>query len=464
MEKNNIKKNNLYVSEEEKILVWEDIQASFKKTFGNEVYNSWLQKISLVKEYNDYLILGVPTRFFRDWIVSRYLDKILEQVKGFKLSLSRIEFKIIEESKENQEFVKINELNKVTEIKDSILNYNRLNPNLNFDSFIQGKSNDIALSYSKKVCEHISRYNPLYICGGVGLGKTHLLNAIGLSLQHENNVMFISAERFMYHFIKSIKKNDMVNFKDFFRKSSVFIIDDIQFISGKESLQEEFFHTFNSLMDKGSQIIISSDRSPTKLEKVQDRIKSRLAGGLVVDIEAPDLELKVKIIKKKIEEIENQFKENIILNEEVINFIASETKTNIRELIGVLNRVIAFSRVHNKILSISDCKNILRDVFNQIRVITVDKIQNVVSNYFNIPLSDMLSQRRSRPLARPRQIAMYLAKKMTSRSLPEIGRRFANRDHTTVIHAVKTISRLTDQDDEMKKNINQIKSLLLEQQ
>ena len=464
MEKNNIKKNNVYISEEEKTLVWEDIQASFKKTFGNEIYNSWLQKISLVKEYNDYLILGVPTRFFRDWIVSRYLDKILEQVKAFKLSLSRIEFKIIEETKQNQDFIKINELNKVTEIKDSILNYNRLNPNLNFDSFIQGKSNDIALSYSKKVCEHISRYNPLYICGGVGLGKTHLLNAIGISLQNENNVMFISAERFMYHFIKPIKKNDMVNFKDFFRKSSVFIIDDIQFISGKESLQEEFFHTFNSLMDKGSQIIISSDRSPMKLDKVQDRIKSRLAGGLVVDIEAPDLELKAKIIKKKIEEIENQFKENINLNEEVINFIASETKTNIRELIGVLNRVIAFSRVHNKILSISDCKNILRDVFNQIRVITVDKIQNVVSNYFNIPLSDMLSQRRSRPLARPRQIAMYLAKKMTSRSLPEIGRRFANRDHTTVIHAVKTISRLTDQDDEMKKNINQIKSLLLEQQ
>ena len=464
MEKNNIKKNNIYVSEEEKTLIWEDVQVSFRKTFGSEVYNSWLEKISLVKEYNDYLILGVPTRFFRDWIVSRYLDKILEQVKEFKLSLNRIEFKIIEESKQSQEYIKISEINKVSEIKDSILNYNRLNPNLSFENFIQGKSNDIALSYSKKVCEHISRYNPLYICGGVGLGKTHLLNAIGLALQHENNVMFISAERFMYHFIKSIKKNDMVNFKDFFRKSSVFIIDDIQFISGKESLQEEFFHTFNSLMDKGSQIIISSDRSPTKLDKVQDRIISRLSGGLVVDIESPDLELKLKIIKKKIEEIENQFKENINLSEEVINFIANETKTNIRELIGVLNRVIAFSRVHNKILSTSDCKNILRDVFNQIRVITVDKIQNVVSNYFNIQLSDMLSQRRSRPLARPRQIAMYLAKKMTSRSLPEIGRRFANRDHTTVIHAVKTISRLADQDDEMKKNINQIQSLLLEQQ
>ena len=463
MEKNNTKKQNVYISEEEKTLKWEEIQSSFKNSFGSEIYTSWLQKISLVKEYNDYLILGVPTRFFRDWIVSRYLDKILEQVKSFKLSLNRIEFKIIDENKNNSDLIKIDDLNKVTEIKDSILNYNRLNPNLNFNSFIQGKSNDIALSYSKKVCEHISRYNPLYICGGVGLGKTHLLNAIGLELQSENNVMFISAERFMYHFIKSIKKNDMVNFKDFFRKSSVFIIDDIQFIRGKESLQEEFFHTFNSLMDKGSQIIISADRSPMKLDRIQERIKSRLSGGLVVDIDTPDLELKVNIINKKILEIQSQFKESINLSEDVINYIANESKTNIRELIGILNRVIAFSRVHNKVLTINDCKNILKDVFSQIKVITIDKIQNVVSNYYNIPLSDMLSQRRSRPLARPRQIAMYLAKKMTTRSLPEIGRRFANRDHTTVIHAVKTITRLSEQDDEMKKGIIQIKSLLLEQ-
>ncbi len=463
MDKNNIKKQNVYISEEERTLDWNEIQSAFKKTFGTEIYTSWLQKISLVKEYNDYLILSVPTRFFRDWIVSRYLDKILEQVKGFKLSLNRIEFKIIEDNKNNSDLIiKTDEINKVTAIKDSILNYNRLNPNLNFENFVQGKSNDIALSYSKKICEHVSRYNPLYICGGVGLGKTHLLNAIGLELQSENNVMFISAERFMYHFIKSIKKNDMVNFKDFFRKSSIFIIDDIQFIRGKESLQEEFFHTFNSLIDKNSQIIISADRAPMKLDRVQERIKSRLAGGLVVDIDIPDLELKVKIIKKKIIEMQNQFKENINLSEEVINYIANESKTNIRELIGILNRVIAFSRVHNKDLTINDCKNILKDVFSQMKVITVDKIQNVVSNYFNIALSDMLSQRRSRPLARPRQLAMYLAKKLTTRSLPEIGRRFANRDHTTVIHAVKTITRLSEQDDEMKKNINQIKNLLQE--
>ena len=464
MEKKSIKTQEIFSNEEEKTLVWENIQNAFEKNFGSEVYSSWLKNISLLKEYNDYLVLGVPTRFFRDWIVSRYLDKILSLLKTFKNTINRVEFKISEENRvTTTDIFKDNAFNKVTEIKDSILNYNRLNPNLNFDSFVAGSSNEIALSSSKKVCEQVSRYNPLYIYGGVGLGKTHLLNAIGLELEKKTKVMFISAERFMYHFIKSIKKNDMVNFKDFFRQSSVFIIDDIQFIRGKEGLQEEFFHTFNSLIDKSSQVIVSADRAPMKLDRVQERIKSRLAGGLVVDIDTPDLDLKIKIIKKRLQDIENQFKESSNISEEVINFIATESKTNIRELIGVLNRVITFSRIHKKELTISDCKNILKDVFNQAKIITVDKIQNVVSNFFNIPLAEMLSQRRSRPLARPRQIAMYLAKKMTTRSLPEIGRRFANRDHTTVIHAVKTITRLSEKDDEMRKNIEQLRSLLLEE-
>jgi len=338
MEKKSLKPQEVFTSEEEKILVWEDVQSSFEKNFGTEVHSSWLKNITLLKEYNDYLVLGVPTRFFRDWIVSRYLDKILSLLKTFKNCINRVEFKILEDHKINSiDVFKIDDLNKVTEIKDSILNYNRLNPNLNFDNFISGSSNEIALTSSKKVCEQISRYNPLYIYGGVGLGKTHLLNAIGLELEKKTNVMFISAERFMYHFIKSIKKNDMVNFKDFFRKSSVFIIDDIQFIRGKEGLQEEFFHTFNSLIDKSSQVIISADRAPMKLDRVQERIKSRLAGGLVVDIDAPDLDLKVKIIKKRLEDIQHQFKESSNISEEVINFIATESKTNIRELIGVLN-------------------------------------------------------------------------------------------------------------------------------
>ena len=464
MEKKSLKSQEVFVSEEENILIWEKVQNSFEKNFGPTVYSSWLKNITLLKEYNDYLILGVPTRFFRDWIVSRYLDKILPQLKIFKNSINRVEFKITEERKiSSVDPLKLDDFNKVTEIKDSILNYNRLNPSLNFENFVSGSSNEIALTSSKKVCEQISRYNPLYIYGGVGLGKTHLLNAIGLELEKKTNVMFISAERFMYHFIKSIKKNDMVNFKDFFRQSSVFIIDDIQFIRGKEGLQEEFFHTFNSLIDKSSQIIISADRSPMKLDRVQERIKSRLAGGLVVDIDTPDLNLKIIIIKKRLEDIQNEFKESSNITEEVVNFIANECKTNIRELIGVLNRVVAFSRIHKKILTINDCKNILKDVFNQAKIITVDKIQNTVANFFNIPLAEMLSQRRSRPLARPRQIAMFLSKKMTTRSLPEIGRRFSNRDHTTVIHAVKTITRLSEKDDEMKKNIDQLRNLLLEE-
>ena len=454
----------IFISEEEKTIDWEIVQKQFDKNFGREVYNSWLKDVSLIKEFNDYIILGVPTRFFRDWIVSRYLDKILELIKGLKKSIIRIEFKIVEDVKNpNIENLKADAIKNITEIKDSVLNYNRLNPNLTFENFVQGKSNEIALSYSKRVCEDISRYNPLYIYGGVGLGKTHLLNAIGLKLQENNKVMFISAERFMYHFIKSIKKNDMVNFKDFFRKSSIFIIDDIQFIRGKESLQEEFFHTFNSLLDKGSQIIISADRPPTKLDRVQERIKSRLSGGLIVDIDTPDFELKKSILNKKIRELEVQFQENIKINEEIIDFMARESKTNVRELLGVLNRVIAFSRIHKQLLTIDECKKILKDVLNKARVVTVDKIQNIVSRYYDITLTDMLSQRRSRPLARPRQIAMYLSKKMTTRSLPEIGRRFANRDHTTVIHAVKTISKLSESDEEMKKNLLQIKDILLEE-
>ena len=385
---------------------------------------------------------------------------------NYKKDIVRIEFRIVEPDhsvKTKDALKEVNLKENVSFIKDSYLQYNRIDPNKRFDNFITGSSNKLAYEASLKVSENISHYNPLYIYGGVGMGKTHLLNSIGFELKKNNKVMFISAERFMYQFVKSIKSNDMVKFKEYFRNTDILLIDDIQFISGKDSLQEEFFHTFNSLIDKGSQIIISSDRNPMKLDRVQERIKSRLAGGLVVDIDAPDIELKIKILKKKIEDIQSQFKENINLDDDVIQFIASESKTNVRELIGILNRIVAFSRVHNKNLSVNECKNILKDIFNQTKVITVDKIQNIVSNYFNIPLSDMLSQRRSRPLARPRQIAMYLAKKMTTRSLPEIGRRFANRDHTTVIHAVKTIKRLSEQDDEMKKNITQIKSLLLEQ-
>ena len=460
MEKISLKKHSNSLLEE-KILDWSAVQTSFEKSFGTEIFSSWLKNITLVKEYNDYVILGVQTRFFRDWITSRYADKILGELKKHKLSLNRIEFKIEPENKSSNNLFAESKENKITDIKDSILNYNRLNPNLTFENFIIGKSNNIGFLSAKKICTQLSRYNPLFIYGGVGLGKTHLLNAVGLELSAQNKVMFISAERFMYQFIKSIKKNEMVNFKDFFRKANVFIIDDIQFIRGKEGLQEEFFHTFNSLFDQSSQIVISSDRAPNKLDRVQERIKSRLSGGLVVDIGTPDYELKLKILRKKITDYQNSFKESPDLQEEVIEYIAKNSNSNIRELIGIFNRVVAFGKMSKKPLNINDCKIILKDVYNSNRVISIDKIQTVTSNFFSISLADMLSPRRSRPLARPRQIAMYLAKKFTSRSLPEIGRRFANRDHTTVIHAVKTIDKLLNNNDEIKKNVEELKSLIL---
>ena len=446
---------------EENTLGWDSVQSSFEKSFGKEIYSSWLKHISLIKEYNDHVILGVKTRFFRDWITSRYADKILSELKKHKMSINRLEFKIEpDNSNTNTQFANPN-IDKISDIKSSILNYNRLNPNLNFDNFIVGKSNNLSFLSAKKVCSQLSRYNPLFIYGGVGLGKTHLLNAIGLELSRGNKVMFISAERFMYQFIKSIKKNEMVNFKDFFRKANVFIIDDIQFIRGKEGLQEEFFHTFNTLFDQSSQIVISSDRAPNKLDRVQDRIKSRLSGGLVVDIGTPDYDLKLKILKKKILDYQKFFKENPDLQEDVIDYMAKNTNSNIRELIGIFNRVVAFGKMSKKPLNINDCKIILRDIYNSNRVVSIDKIQTVTSNFFSISLTDMLSPRRSRPLARPRQIAMYLAKKLTPRSLPEIGRKFANRDHTTVIHAVKTIEKILETNDELRKNVEELKSLVL---
>ena len=446
---------------EENVLNWVIVQESFQKAFGSEIYSSWLKNISLIKEYNHYVILGVQTRFFRDWITSRYADKILSELQKHKLSINRIEFKIEGEKLHTKSLLSKPDINKISDIKDGVLNYNRLNPNLSFENFITGKSNNVAFLSAKKIASELSRYNPLFIYGGVGLGKTHLINAIGLALKDTSNVMFISAERFMYQFIKSIKKNEMVNFKDFFRKANVFIIDDIQFIRGKEGLQEEFFHTFNSLFDKSAQIIISSDRPPNRLDRVQDRIKSRLSGGLVVDIGVPDYDLKLNILKKKINEFQNSFHEYPNLSEDIIEYMAREPNLNIRELIGIFNRVVAFSKMNKKPLNVNDCKIILKDVHNNNKVISIDKIQNVTSNFFSINLQEMLSQRRSRPLARPRQIAMYLAKKLTTRSLPEIGRKFANRDHTTVIHAVKTIEKLSQDNSLMKKNIEEITSIIL---
>ena len=465
--KNNLQNNT---SIEEKKIDWKIVQNVMKEKFGSDIFDSWLKKIELIDEYKNYVLISVSTRFIRDWITSRYLDQILQIVKSFKKDIIRIEF-LVEDKKnlanknnsQDKQNLNNNVINdNISFIKDSYLQYNRIDPNKNFNNFITGQSNKLAFEASKKVSQEIAHYNPLYLYGGVGMGKTHLLNAIGLELKDKNKVMFISAERFMYQFVKSIKSNDMVKFKEYFRNTDILLIDDIQFMNGKEAMQEEFFHTFNALFDKGSQIIVSADRPPNKLSRIQDRIKSRFSGGLVVDIQNPDYELRSKIIKSKTEELKLFYSNQVHINEEIQKFISTEVRTSIRELVGALNRIVSFSRIYNKIPNLSEVRVILKDLLNlSENKVTIDTIQTIVCKFFKISKNEMLSPRRSRYLVRPRQTAIYLAKMLTSKSLPEIGRAFSNRDHTTVIHSVKTIEKLRKKDNELNINIDSLKNKIL---
>ena len=447
-------------------LDWSVIQADMKNKLGVDIYESWLKKISFIEEFNNYILLSVPTRFIRDWITSRYLDQILLSIKHYKKQIIRIEFKIDEKAIKNShikdEFQSPENKENIAFLKDSYLQYNRIDPNKRFENFITGSSNKLALEASLKVSESFSIYNPLYIYSGVGMGKTHLLNSIGLELKKNKKVMFISAERFMYQFVRSIKANDMVKFKDYFRNTDVLLIDDIQFMNGKEAMQEEFFHTFNALLEKGSQIIISADRPPNKLSRIQERIKSRFSGGLVVDIQKPDYDLRKKIVKFKCDDLQSFQSDQICVSEEIQNFVCTEISNSVRELIGAINRIASFSRIYNKEPNLSEAKIVLKDLLNlSENKVTIDLIQTVVCKFFKISKNEMLSSRRSRYLVRPRQTAIYLTKILTSKSLPEIGREFSNRDHTTIIHSVKTIEKLKEKDPNMVQNINNLKNQIL---
>ncbi|MDC3008119.1 chromosomal replication initiator protein DnaA [Candidatus Pelagibacter sp.] len=463
--KNIYKNQELSKSKSEK-LDWNLIQNEMKRKLGSEVYESWLKKIDFIEEFNSYILISVPTRFIRDWITSRYLDQILKIIKIFKKNLIRIEFKIVENntSSKNRDVndIQIKKSENISFLKDSFLQYNRVDHNKRFENFVTGSSNKLAYEASLKVTENVSQYNPLYIYGGVGMGKTHLLNAVGFELKKKRKVMFIPAERFMYQFIKSIKANDMVKFKEYFRNTDILLIDDIQFMNGKEAMQEEFFHTFNALLEKGGQIILSADRPPNKLSRIQERIKSRFSGGLVVDIQKPDLELRKNIIEKKISELNKLYADKVEISQEIKDFISLEISNSIRELVGAVNRIISFSRIYNKLPNLAETKIVLKDLLNiNENKVTIDLIQTLVCRFFKISKNEMLSSRRSRYLVRPRQTAIYLTKILTPKSLPEIGREFSNRDHTTIIHSVKTIEKLKENDKDMAENIDKLKNQIL---
>ena len=446
---------------------WSEVQMKLKEIYGLDVYKSWIQNVEAKETKHNSLTLVVKTRFVRDWIVSHYADKILDFFQKLDNSVTRVQFEIHESfygEKGNQtNIVDFATGSQVADSKDAGYAANRLDHRLTFSNFVVGESNQLAFSAAKRVSETLGHYNPLYVYGTVGLGKTHILNAIGNELKKtDKKIIYLSAQRFMYQFVKSIKNKDTQKFKDVFRNVDVLILDDIQFISGKEVTQEEFFYTFNSLIENQSQVIISCDRPPNDLDRIQDRIKSRLAGGLVVDIQAPDIALRLQILKNRCKTEETYFGKEVLINDEILSFIANEFKSSIRDMLGVLNRIIASSRIQNKVPTLQDAKLILKDLLNNMQsVITIEDIQKLVVNYYNLPMSDFLSSRRSRHIARPRQVAMYLSKKLTTKSLPDIGRKFTGRDHTTVIHAIKKVEELMAADKKFEYEVQDISNKIL---
>ena len=446
---------------------WSEVQLKLKEVYGIDVYKSWIQNVEAKEIHHNSLTLIVKTRFVRDWIVSHYADKILDFFQKLDSSVTRIQFEIHEnfynEKNSQTNIVDFATGSQVLDSKDSGYTANRLDHRLTFSNFVVGESNQLVFSAAKRVTETLGHYNPLFIYGSVGLGKTHILNAIGNELKKtEKKIIYLSAERFMYQFVKSIKNKDTQKFKDAFRNADVLILDDVQFISGKEVTQEEFFYTFNSLIENQSQVIISCDRSPNDLDRIQDRIKSRLSGGLVVDIQPPDIALRLQILKNRCKAEEAYFGKEVLINDDILSFIANEFKSSIRDMLGVLNRIIASSRIQNKIPTLQDAKLILKDLLNNMQsVVTIEDIQKMVVNYYNLSMSDFLSSRRSRHVARPRQIAMYLSKKLTTKSLPDIGRKFTGRDHTTVIHAIKKIEELMGGDKKFEYEVQDISNKIL---
>jgi chromosomal replication initiator protein len=441
---------------------WKSVLDDLSSHYGNAIFNSWFSKISLQGGNKNNLVLSVPTRFIRDWIKTNYFEKIKDLVTTLDSNIIEVDLQINHSNDDRPKVLKPQTQELIsTESQAKNINSSQLDPRFTFENFVVGNPNELAYAASKAVAESdkaIFKSNPLFLYGGVGLGKTHLMHAIAWEIKKNNpkrKVIYMSAEKFMYQFVKSLRDRDIMAFKEYFRSVDVLMIDDIQFICGKESTQEEFFHTFNALIDNNRQMVISCDRSPTDLDNIEERIKSRLGWGLVADVHSTTYELRLGILQSKIDQI----KINVPIN--VIEFLAAKITSNVRELEGALNKVIAHSTLIGKDISIESCQEILRDLLrSNEKYVTVEDIQKKVAEQYNIKISDMSSTRRVRSVARPRQVAMYLSKKLTTKSLSDIGKKFGKKDHTTVIHACKQIEKLLTEDLELQEEINLLSKIL----
>lgn len=466
---------------------WHRVRSRLRAELGEATFNSWFKALEVRAARKGVVVLHVPTRFVGSWIEANYLNRIRDHWQAEDASIRKVEIELQPEWAPAEKKPEMREQKAVAPRKsplapprpaavpETAVDVNGredvgapLDARFTFDNFIVGKSNELAHAAARRLTEAGSvAFNPLFLYGGVGLGKTHLMHAIAWEIRRQDpsrNVLYLSAEKFMYQFIRALRFKDTMAFKQQFREVDVLMIDDIQFIAGKDSTQEEFFHTFNALIDHNRQVIISADRSPTDLEGIEERIRSRLGWGLVADIHPTDYELRLGILQSKADALSARGAHDgggMSIPQPVLEFLAQRIVSNVRELEGALNRVIAYASFVGRPVSLEMAQDVLRDLLRASeRRVTIDEIQRRVAEYFNVKMGDMLSARRARSVARPRQIAMYLSKQLTTRSLPEIGRKFGGRDHTTVIHAVRKIEQLREEDPALDEDVDLLRRML----
>ncbi|MBS0186240.1 MAG: chromosomal replication initiator protein DnaA [Proteobacteria bacterium] len=466
-------KKDLFEKENKELApsLWETIQEALKKEFGKSSFDTWFKHLEIVSFEEERFVLSLPTLFLRDWISTHYGSRLKLLLRQIIPSLKEIDFIVIfsqEEAKIQETPLKLVgtssslDQNASDENEESFYSNTfggDLDPRFTFENFIVGKPNELAYAAALRVAEEKNvTFNPLFLYGGVGLGKTHLMHAIAWKIRQlhpKRRFIYLSAEKFMYQFIRALRHKDTMAFKEQFRSVDVLMIDDVQFICGKESTQEEFFHTFNALVDQNRQIIVSADKSPSDLNGIEERMRSRLGWGLVADIHPTTYELRLGILQSKAETMK------LKIPGKVMEFIAHKISSNVRELEGALTRIAAHSSFVGREITLEMTQDVLKDLLRaNDRRITLDDIQKRVSERYNIKLSDFQSLSRARMFARPRQIAMYLAKTLTTKSFPDIGRAFGGRDHTTVVHAVKTIDKLKETDSELLQDLEFLTQML----
>ncbi|MDA8760890.1 chromosomal replication initiator protein DnaA [Amylibacter sp.] len=447
------------------IEIWPIIKLALRKTVGEAAFTNWINPLELRSLDKSKASFVAPTKFIGDWVDRNYGDSIKFEFAKQGLDVDRLSFTVDIHSKRVQSEKPAINSNKDNMKTGSVdLPGASLDPRYTFDNFVVGKPNELAHAAARRVAEggDVS-FNPLFLHGGVGLGKTHLMHAIAWEIKKRDpnaKVLYLSAEQFMYRFVQALRFKDTISFKEMFRSVDVLMVDDVQFIAGKSSTQEEFFHTFNALIDQNKQVIISGDRAPVDMEQLEDRIKSRLQWGLVVDVHPTDYELRLGILQSK-QETQSRYNSTVEVSPGVLEFMAQRISSNVRVLEGALTRLYAFGSLVGRPVTLEMAQESLSDILRASdRKVTIDEIIRKVTDHYGVNLTDMLSARRTRSIARPRQVAMYLSKKLTSKSLPEIGRRFGKRDHTTVIHAVKKIEELQSVDNQIAKDIEVLRRVL----